>query len=372
MTNRSDRMSIHQIRVVALPAFRNFSRNPYNALLSRSLQELGAVVGEFTWFFRQMKGVDILHVHWPDVIASSRFGFVSALRSSLFLLQVERLQARGASVVWTVHNSRPHDSPHQWLWGLYWPWFLKRLSGVIFLTETSRLAALAAVPELRSVPYAVIWHGHYRPVLGAMPGRAQARARLDLPMKATILLHFGQIRPYKNVPALLRAFLSLGHANTVLVVAGGIKEGTGLDEEIRHLAGGRPDVRLELRYLPQERLTDYLAAADLIVLPYRDILNSGGLLMALSAGRPVLCPAVGSIPEVAAAVGPGWVRCFADKMGSADLAAAIEQPAPPGEPDLSRCDWDIIARQHLEFYAKVIDARRPVESRFGAETGGAT
>ena len=358
------------IQVTAMPAFRNQTSNPYNSLLYRSLQARGVQVEEFTARRRLSRGVDVLHVHWPEQVPRSSFTPVAALRAFVFLKRVTHLRASGAKLVWTVHNARPHEPARPWLWGLYWRRFLRQLDGVIFLTNSSRKDAVAAMPILAQLPHAVIWHGHYRPVL-ALPARADARTRLGLSRNDFVLLQFGRIRRYKNVPQMLRAFIALARPNTFLVVAGKVNGDGDLEAEIRGLAAGHDGIRLELEHLPQVRLNDYLAAADLIVLPYRDILNSGGLLMALSAGRPVLCPDRGSIPEIATAVGPGWVRCFTHELGPAELAAAIDRETPPGEPDLSRCDWDAIAREHLEFYAQILGAqvRAGSKSAIGTAAG---
>lgn len=338
--------------------------NPLNSFLYGRMADGFADVAEFDWHPLALRSADILHVHWPDLVPASRFRLWSILRSAWFLLCVRLLRARGGKLVWTAHNAVPHDQAQPFLWSLYWPRFLQAVDGVIFLTEASRRQTVAAMPALSALPWAIIRRGNFRPLLGTPPDRAAARARLGLPHASRILLNFGQIRPYKNVPLLVREFLALGREDAILIVAGQVRRGSGLDRELEALADGRPQVRLDLRFIPDETLALYLAAADLVVLPYRDILNSGGLLLALSAARPTLCPRRGSIAEIADEVGPGWVHTYDGEFTGALLAAALDAPPPASaEPDLSGFDWDVIARQHLEFYRRLLDGPHPEPAR---------
>ena len=66
-------------------------------------------------------------------------------------------------------------------------------------------------------------------------------------------------------------------------------------------ARSNPDVVVDARRLPADELSLPLRASDVIVLPYRDSLNSGALLLALSFGRPVIAAAS---PHVSETVGP--------------------------------------------------------------------
>ena len=50
---------------------------------------------------------------------------------------------------------------------------------------------------------------------------------------------------------------------------------------------------LALRYIPDAELQVWLRAADVVVLPFRDILTSGSAILALSFGRAVVAPALG-------------------------------------------------------------------------------
>ena len=57
------------------------------------------------------------------------------------------------------------------------------------------------------------------------------------------------------------------------------------------------DIVVDARRIPADELSVPLRASDVIVLPYRESLNSGALLLALSFGRPVVAAASPGVTE---------------------------------------------------------------------------
>src|SRR5436305_14721634 len=89
-------------RVLAWPAFKPETGNPYNALLAGALEKRGAQVEEFTPA-RLLRGrYDIWHLHWPERAANR------LLRVAIFAVLVLVARARKTRVVWTVHNLDGH------------------------------------------------------------------------------------------------------------------------------------------------------------------------------------------------------------------------------------------------------------------------
>lgn len=65
-------------------------------------------------------------------------------------------------------------------------------------------------------------------------------------------------------------------------------------------AGKQHHFRFDLRYIPDEALTDYLQAADLVVFPYRKIDASGALALAIEAEKPIVASHIGVFAEAPA------------------------------------------------------------------------
>jgi glycosyltransferase involved in cell wall biosynthesis len=107
----------------------------------------------------------------------------------------------------------------------------------------------------------------------------------------------GLLRPYKGLEELLPAFRALPEAGVFLLVAG--KPGSEhYAETLAALATGDPRIRLEPRFVSPAEVQLYFNAADICVLPYRQITTSGAALLAFSFGLPVIAPAIGAFPNL--------------------------------------------------------------------------
>ena len=337
------------MRVLAWPARANRNLNPYNALLYAALEQTGVRVLEWTGNFCDLEHVDVLHLHWPE----SPLNLPDPSGINLVLEASRLARAQNVRVVWTAHNLRAHAGIHPNLEREFWDGFCSLLDGVIALSESSRLALLEAHPTLERVPITVIPHGYYRGVYPNTISREEARVKLNLPLEIPVLAFVGQLRAYKGIPELLAAFSKL-EGDVRLLIAG--KPVPPEDApHLETLAARDPRVRLELGFVPDDRLQVFLNAADLIVLPYRQILNSGSALLALSFNRPLLAPAIGSLPELAQTIGGGWVQLFKGDLEAGGLRDAFEmgrivrdQVAP-----LEDFDWDRIAEKTNRFYLEL-------------------
>jgi glycosyltransferase involved in cell wall biosynthesis len=59
------------------------------------------------------------------------------------------------------------------------------------------------------------------------------------------------------------------------------------------------DIRIHSRLIAADEMQVYFNASDVVALPFRKILNSGSMLLAMSFGRCVVAPRAGSLPEAA-------------------------------------------------------------------------
>ena len=90
--------------------------------------------------------------------------------------------------------------------------------------------------------------------------------------------------------------------------------------------------------------------SQLVVLPYREMHNSGSVLAGLSLDRPVLVPDNDVNRALSLEVGPDWVLTYAGELDGAVLKEALDQPRPTGSPDLSARGWDRVSKDHVEAY----------------------
>lgn len=126
---------------------------------------------------------------------------------------------------------------------------------------------------------------------------ATARARLGLNCER-VLLFFGFIREYKGLRYLLQSLpLILDRFRVHLLVAGESWEGLRPYRELIEKLHLEERVTLHARYVPDEMVPTYFAAADLVVVPYTSATQSGIVQLAHGFRKPVVVGNVGGIPE---------------------------------------------------------------------------
>jgi glycosyltransferase involved in cell wall biosynthesis len=134
---------------------------------------------------------------------------------------------------------------------------------------------------------------------GPPVSRSAARERLGLPADETVFLAPGFIHADKGFD---RAGQAVRRSGGRLYVVGSVKDPTPANmatlERLRALAEG-DSLRLIDRYVTDDELDAWIAAADAVVLPYRRSWSSGVLARAQAIGTPAVVTGVGGLPEQA-------------------------------------------------------------------------
>ena len=188
------------------------------------------------------------------------------------------------------------------------------------------------------------------PPAGDPPPAGRTPFATDLP----VVLCFGLMRPYKGIDLLLEAWRGIEDAE--LWIAGAPRMDIGA---LR--ASAPPSVRFVPRFIGDDELPAYFRRADLVVLPYREIDQSGVLFTALAFGKPLLLSDVGGFPEIAAT---GAARTFpagdaaalhdalCDLLVDPDARSALAERArtlATGE-----YSWGAVAERTLELYERLL------------------
>ncbi|HWH96817.1 MAG TPA: glycosyltransferase [Pseudolysinimonas sp.] len=345
--------------VAAAPAYATRHANPYNALLADALTAAGAEVREFRLDDLVRARPDIVHLHWPELLfLSTHRPWQAWVRVATFALLIRRARRRGTRLVWTVHNDGAHEersSPR--VRAALDRMLTRNVDAAFCLSEAGEHAARARLGE--EVPVFRTRHGDYH---GAYPFRADrvaARAELGIDPQARLVVAVGQVRPYKNLDHLIQVARRSPDALMRVAIAGA-PDGQATADAVGRAAAGDPRIRLDFGHLDDARLAAWLAASDLVALPYRRILNSGAALLALSASRPVLVPALGAMPELAADLGGAWVRTYPRELTPGVLEDAVDwaMEERPDGPDLAAYRWGSIADETIAGYRLTL-ARPP-------------
>jgi len=330
---------------VAMRPFRD-SRNRYTVMFGEGLMSSGIEVSEMRRPFSEYPvDVDAIILHWPN-----EFFFRTITRQwirswvSLAYLSIGR--RRRMKIIWVAHNVLPHvreGRPAHLLRRA----FLARLDGLIFLSRTSRDLLLATFPMAAKLPYLIISHGTYPPV-GTQPHAAAPVG--DRPVR---LAFTGMVTAYKSPDRLAELVAAMDPSVVELQISGRCKD-PDLQARLEALAGA--NVHLDLRFQEEAELEAVVDRADAVVLPYRDIVNSGSALFALSRQRPVLAPRLGSLVELQEEVGEEWVHLYDGDLTPQIVAQFVEtlrRHQPSGEIALVRQSWPHIRTKIKEFIEMV-------------------
>lgn len=150
---------------------------------------------------------------------------------------------------------------------------------------------------LPSAKYAKIPHPIYE-IFGEGLEKDEARRRLGLEDER-IMLFFGYVRPYKGLHSLLEAMpFVLAHVKTTLYVVGEFYEDQSkYIDQIKNL-GLEKQVKVVSGYVPNDQVSLYFSACDVVVLPYASATQSGIVQIAYQFDKPVIATNVGGLAEV--------------------------------------------------------------------------
>ena len=285
--------------------------NPYVHLLQAALQRegLACTVQDglspsriLSWFAstRPSGGERVrrvLHVHWIELLFASSSLLRSARRLASVTAALLLAKGRGCKIVYTVHNLNPHEQAFPGLDRVA-NLMLFLLADALHVHDETAKAAVLKASGLRGKVH-VIPHGSYLDAYPALCTRSEAREHLGLPDDAFVYLFLGQIRRYKGLEALFDSFLRLEDGCAHLVVAGNPHDAMhGTD--LTRMAQEHERIHTHMRYIPDDELQYFMNAADVSVLPYRDVTTSGAAVLAFSFGKPIIAPAVAGFVELAA------------------------------------------------------------------------
>jgi glycosyltransferase involved in cell wall biosynthesis len=157
--------------------------------------------------------------------------------------------------------------------------------------------------------------------------KGEARRILGLRGDEKTILCFGAIKQYKGLEILVPAFQKVATSGDYrLIIAGERKKGheeywRSIQQSI-NCHPSREKVLQKTGFIPDAEIEIYFKAADVVVLPYTEIFQSGILFLAYTYGSPVIATDVGSFSED---VVEGVTGFICKPQNPDDLAITIER-----------------------------------------------
>lgn len=328
-------------------------RLPYRGIYGRSLAwvrglryllgSLRAVPGA------RLSGHRVAHFHFFHVGLLEWFNVMLA-------------RAVGLRVVITAHDV---DGFNQ---GSSKPWFTRTAYGMASRIIAHSQVARRELIDRLGVPESkldVILHGNYVDKVPSSVTREMARAHFGFSPAQRVLLFFGHIKDVKGLEVLLRGFALARAADPTLhlLIAGRVwKSDFSRYDALIAQHGLAPHCTLHIRYIEDAEAPYFYLSADLVVLPYLRIYQSGVVLEAMSHGSPVLVSDIPGMLEVIDDERTGFVFKSGD---AAHLAQRIgEAFKVPGHSARiahaglrtvrERNDWSRLGEQSVACYKRAL------------------
>jgi len=281
----------------------------------------------------------------------------------------------GKRIVLTVHNvnTAKRDRTDSWL-NRFTLRFQYRLADHIFVHTLLMKSELLRDYGVDEGAVTVIPFGINNSIPTTALTSREAKARLGCRDGDKTLLCFGRMAPYKGLEFLIDAVgqLASKHPELRLVIAGRPDHSPEYSRRIAELCA--PMVRegrilLRSEHIPEGEIEIFFKAADVSVLPYKQIYQSGVLFLSYSFGLPVLAADVGALseeivegrtgfvfrPEDPAALAQAIERYFASDL-FAELAGRRREIIDYAT---AKHSWDVVAQATLSVYAGLLG--RPLQ-----------
>src|SRR5262245_4834940 len=286
---------------------------------------------------RLAEEADVVHYQWLPVPALDRY-LLAPQRPRVYTMHW-RLPAAGTRIARTLMR------------------LLSEMDAVVVHSDhgARRLQSDFGVPaeKLRVIPHGAFDYLTRQDDEVPLPGEL-------LEVTGPVILAFGLIRPYKGTDVLLDAFRQVEGAELWVVGMPRMPM-----DNLRALAAQAPGkVRFVDRFITDREIPAFMRRADVAVLPYRNIEQSGVLYTALAFGRPLVLSAVGGFPEVAAQgaarlVPPEDARALADALKEllADRSAREALAEAATQAAATTYSWERIGEATMALYRDLLRPR---------------
>ncbi len=289
---------------------------------------------------------DVLHIQW-------------AMLPKIDIWLVKQVQKLGIPVVLTIHDVNPLFN-HQGDDALS---ILYNQVDSLIVHYTDAIQILEKRFKVKdSKKVFVVPHGPLQSEnIPKNATRTSARNELSILGNYLVILFFGEIKHYKGLDILVEAVKTVKatHENIYLLVAG--KPGSQSDiPDLSQLVTLDIHHNANFSFIPNDDVWKYYLAANLVVLPYRDIGQSGVLFSSIAHKRFVLSTAVGGLPQLIGDIGGGRtvekenVRTLAESIN--DLLHSPHdldiEASTACERLFSNYSWNSISERTIKVYKK--------------------
>lgn len=327
-------------------------------------------------FWNMKDEFDVIHLHFPEYLTFvHQDAYTIGLTDELIAETATRLEywAQRAKLVVTRHVLLPHDALEDPMWEKMYAVFYRYADGVAHFAQ-------ASIDEFRQRYTGTKWFSGQEPLHTIIPhhnytslpnviGRNEARRRLGIPAKASVMLVFGAIRNDEEKQLILATFRNLKVPGKLLLVSrwretlrkvSWIRLKYWLRDLTRLYYRLHPSYHFNYGFVEEEDTQLYLNTADVLFIPRLWVLNSGNITLGMTYGKVVVGPDAWDVGELLRSTGnpvfdPDRPETSAAAVEEGFRLAAEGQIGPANrERALSEWGADQCAAQYVELYRRVV------------------
>lgn len=344
--------------------------NPFLSELINSLILGGATVEtNLKYINSSPKPWDVIHIHWPEFLFyDSSMTIIEKVDLTKSFLRIARINSK---IVSTIHNLSPHFSGLNNYHPLYAAVYEYTDEFVHLGPASIDLLSTIYRLESKNKKHTIIPHGNYE-VYGPVLSIQDAKNCLNFQPNKTIV-SLGLIRHPTEALLLLKVAHECSLLGVQFIYAGKISF-FPLSFKIKYPLVSRLFAKLltnffkivfclykPLSYIPGfvpfKLMNHYVSAADILLIPRFDILNSGSLALGFTYGAVVLGPDVGNVGSILKATNNSVFNPALDNLKQSILNALDLVDNNHGKINLKYShdvlNWAKIGSSHLELYSRI-------------------
>lgn len=226
---------------------------------------------------------DVFHIHWPETYLNHTSLIKKIVFSFLVIIYLIYIKIIRKKIIWTVHNIRPHEDTTPKISGLFYFLLNKFIDSYIFMTNSSKEEFYSTHKIKKEKKHSIIPHPLYK-----------SKVRMNRE-KNNDILFFGLIRPYKKVFTLIDEYKKTIHNGNLIIL------GNCTPSDRNKLGKEKNNdnrISLELGFYEEAKLDQLLSISHGVIIPYKNITNSGVLFKAISMNAHILLPKLKYTQEV--------------------------------------------------------------------------
>ncbi len=280
-------------------------KNPYQILTKKYLKSKGFYITKqyngkifpFSINYILFKP-DYYYIDWISRYIINKNLIIQIVKSVLFLMDIFLVKTLTSSkVIFNFHNLKNHENIHvnyeNIINKIFYRYvdrfrvFNSNMKNYIVKSYNINDSKITICPLPSYINY-------YR--VNLTIDSKEAKKRLNIDKNSIVFLFIGNIRRYKGIVEFARLFSNIKEKKRILLIAGRPFD-KNINQQLINIVGRTNNIVYHPGFVADNKLHLYFSAADVVILPFKDVFNSASLLLAMSFKKAIITKKTKSIEE---------------------------------------------------------------------------